>query len=181
MNAAGPELLVELVRITARISAVIFVAALAAGGVDLLAPPSSSFSRRGWSWKLVGGVIASHTIHFSFVAALVVETHGQNVLNRGGWILTSVVGALFYVATIGALVLRRVSPAERTIRNLAGDTAFSILVGLAFLETYLGRVGKSPLFTVMAALLAGAMLTFVAAVGVHIFRRSVVDEKMALR
>jgi hypothetical protein len=61
------------------------------------------------------------------------------------------------------------------------DTAFSIVVGLAFLETYLGRVGKSPLFTVMAALLAGAMLAFIAAVGVHIVRRSVVDERMALR
>ena len=181
MDDAGLQLLTELVRITARISAVIFVAALAAGGADLLAPPSSSFSRRGVGWKLIGAVIVSHTIHFGFVAALAVETHGQNVMNRGGWILTSVVGVLFYVATIGALVLRRVSPAERTIQNLAGDTAFSILVGLAFLETYLGRVGKSPLFTVMAALLASALLAFVAAVGVHIFRRSVADEKMALR
>ena len=27
-------------------------------------------------------------------------------------------------------VLRRVSPAERTIRNVAGDTTFSIVVGL---------------------------------------------------
>src|SRR5580765_638268 len=109
MDAAGLELITELVRITARISAAIFVAALAAGGADLLAPPSSSFSRRGVCWKLIGAVIVSHTIHFGFVAALAVETHGQNVMNRGGWILTSVVGALFYVATIGALVLRRVS------------------------------------------------------------------------
>jgi hypothetical protein len=180
MEAVGPELLNELVRITARTSAVIFVAALAAGVVDLLAPPSSSFSRRGWGWKLVGVVIISHTIHFGFVAALAIETHGQNVINRGGWFPTSVVGVLFYGATIGALVLRPVSPAERTIRNLGWDTAFSTLVGLAFLETYLGRFGKSPLFTVMAALLAGAMLAFVAAVGVHIFRRSVMDDKMAL-
>jgi hypothetical protein len=62
MNAAGPELLTELVRITARISAVIFVAALAAGGADLLAQPSSSFSRRGVGWKLIGPVIVSHTM-----------------------------------------------------------------------------------------------------------------------
>jgi hypothetical protein len=40
MDAAVPELLSQLVRITARTSAGICVAALAAGGADLLAPPS---------------------------------------------------------------------------------------------------------------------------------------------
>jgi hypothetical protein len=40
MDAEVSELLTQLVRITARTSAGIFVAALAAGGADLLAPPS---------------------------------------------------------------------------------------------------------------------------------------------
>jgi hypothetical protein len=51
----------------------------------------------------------------------------------------------------------------------------SILVGLAFLETYLGRAGQSPLFALMAALLAGAMLAFVSAVGAHVFRGSTIS------
>ena len=71
MEAASPDLLTELVRITARTSAVIFVAALAAGAAEVLASPSSSFSRR------------------------------------------------VYVATVGALILRRAASASRTILNLA--------------------------------------------------------------
>ena len=171
MAAAGADLLIALVRLTARASAVIFVAALVAGAAELLASPSSSFWRRGAGWKLLGALIVSHTIHFAFVAALVIETHGQNVANRGGWILASIVGVLFYILSVGALLLRRVPPASRTIRNLAGDTVFSVFVGLAFLQTYLGRLAKSPLFALMVALLGGALLVYIIAVGIHILRR----------
>lgn len=172
MSAAGSDLLIELVRWTARTSALILAAALAAGAADLLAPVSSSASHRGFGWKLVGALIVSHTVHFAFVAALTLETHGQNVVNRGGWILASVVGVLFYAATVSALVLRRVPPANRPLANVAGDAACSILVGLAFLEIYGGRAGRSPGFAVMAALLAVALIVFAGAAGVHVLRRS---------
>ena len=107
-----------------------------------------------------------------FVAALTLETHGQNVANRGGWILASVVGVLFYAAAAGALVLRRVPPASRTVANVAGEAACSILVGLAFLEIYVGRAGRSPGFAILAAALAVALLVFVVAAGAHVLRRS---------
>jgi hypothetical protein len=173
VSAASSDLLIALVQWTARASAVILVAALAAGAADLLAPlSSSSASHRGSGWKLVGALIVSHTIHFAFVAALTLETHGQNVVNRGGWMLASVVGVLFYVATVGALVLRRVPPASRPLANVAGDAVCSVLVGLAFLEIYGGRAGRSPGFALMAALLAVALIIFVVAAGVHVLRRS---------
>ncbi len=171
MDGASPDLIAELTRITARTSAVIFAASLAAGAAELIAP-RSSFARRGAGWKLLGALLVSHTIHFAFVAALTVETHGENIARRGGSFLTIIVGVLFYAATGGALVLRRAPPAARSVRNLAGDAVLSALVGLAFLEVYVGRVGQSPLFAVLAALLSGALLAFVVAVAVRILRRA---------
>lgn len=171
MAGASLTLLAELTRITARTSAVIFALALAAGAAELLAP-RSSFARRGAGWKLLGALLVSHTIHFAVVAALTVEMHGENVANRGGWFLAIIVGALFYAATGGALVLRRAPSAARSVRNLAGDAVLSVLVALAFLEVYVGRVGQSPLFAVLAALLSGTLLAFVAAVAVRILRRA---------
>jgi hypothetical protein len=115
MNAAGPELITELVRITARISALIFVAALAAGGADLLAPPSSSFSRSGVSWKLIGAVIVSHTIPFGFVAALAVETRfgigyrPTNVINGDNCLSTSLDLGSSVMATGGPQVSYRLA------------------------------------------------------------------------
>jgi len=171
VNGAGPDLIAELTRITARTSAVIFAASLAAGAVELLTP-RSSFSRRGLGWKLLGALLISHTIHFAFVAALTVETHAKNIAHRGGWFLAIIVGILFYAATGGALFLRRGPAAARSVRNLTGDAALSAVVGLAFLEVYVGRVGQSSLFAVLAVLLSGALLAFVAAVTVRMLRRA---------
>jgi hypothetical protein len=170
VDGASSDLVTELVRITARVSAVIFVASLLAGTAELLAP-RSSFSRRGAGWKLLGALLVSHTIHFATVIALTVETHAQNIAHRGGWILAIGIGLFFYASTVGALVLRRGPPVARTIPNLAGDAALSGLVWLAFLITYLGRIGRSPLFAVMVVLLSGAMFGFVAAVAVRIVRQ----------
>ena len=171
MDGSHPDLVAELVRLTARTSALIFVASLAARATELLAP-RSSFSRRGAGWKLLGALLVSHTIHFAFVAALTVETQGRNVEARGGWILTIVVGLLFYATTVGALALRRAPPAARDVPHIVGDAVLTGFVGFAFVVTYLGRIGKSPLFVVMAALLAGAMLVFFAAVATCLSRRS---------
>jgi hypothetical protein len=169
MNGASPDLIAELVRITARTSAVIFSASLAARAAEL-AWPRRSFSRQGAGWKLLGALLVSHTIHFGVVAALTIEMHGQNIANRGGWILTTVVGVLFYAATAGALVIRRAPPFAQAVSNLAGDAVLSSLVGLAFLAVYVGRIGRSPLFAVMAAALSGALLAFVAVVAIRIFQ-----------
>lgn len=171
MDGVRLDVLAELTRITARTSAVIFAAALAAGAAELLAP-RSSFARRGAGWKLLGALLVSHTIHFAAVGALTVAMRGENIAQRGGWLLTLLVGVLFYAATGGALVLRRAPPAARSARNLAGDGVLSALVGLAFLEAYVGRVGQSPLFVILAALLSGALLAFVVAVALRILRRA---------
>lgn len=147
----------------------IFIASLAVRSAELLCP-ASSLSRRGAGWKLLGGLIVSHTIHFAFVGMLTIRTQGRNILDRGGWTLAVVVGILFYAATVGGLVLRRASSSARTIRNLAADAVLSILVGLAFLQPYLARAHGSALFAVMAALLAGTMLAFAAASAARIIR-----------
>lgn len=169
MDGSSPDLLLELVRITARISAVVFAAALAAGATEHFAP-GAPFSRRGAGWKLLGALLVSHTIHFAFVFALTLRTHGENVAHRGGWILTSVVGVVFYAATGGALMLRRVPPATRTRAGVAGDAVLCSLVGAAFLEIYVGRMGQSPLFAVLGGLVLAGMLAFLAAVVVRIVR-----------
>lgn len=172
MDGIGPDLVAELARITARTSAVVFAASLAAGAAELLWP-RSPFARQGAGWKLLAALLVSHTIHFAVVAVLIVQTGGENIANRGGWILTSVVGVLFYAATVGALVLRRVAPLVRALPNVIGDAVLSSLVGVAFLQVYIGGVGRAPLFAALAALLSGALTAFLAAVAIGIARRPV--------
>lgn len=171
MDGASPHLIAELTRVTARASAVVVVASLAAGAAELFAP-QSSFSRRGAGWKLLGALLVSHTIHFAAVAALTIERHAQNIAEGGGWLVTGVVGLFFYAATAGALVLRRAPSFARTVPNLVGDGVLSSAVALAFLQAYAARRGISALFAVLAALLSGAWLVFAAAVVVRIVRRA---------
>lgn len=158
-----------MVRLTARTSTLIFVASVAADGTEIVAP-RASFSRRGAGWKLVTALLVSHTIHFCLVYALATETHGRNITSRGGWVLTTIVGILFYAFTLCALALRRVPSEMRGLANVLGDAACSGLVGLAFLVTYLGRFGTSPMYTFMVWLVAPALIAFTGAAAVRIIR-----------
>jgi hypothetical protein len=167
VDDASLALLLAFVRLTARASALIFAASLVAGAVELVAP-HSEFARRGAGWKLLAALLVSHTIHFSLVLALAVATDGENVAGRGGWVLATSVGFAFYAAAGGALLLRRTAASARGVPQIAGETALCLVVGLAFLMTYLGGVARTPLYALMAALLAGAMLALVSAALVRI-------------
>jgi hypothetical protein len=123
-------------------------------------------------WKLLGVLLLSHTIHFVTVFALTIQTHGRNVSARGGSALVIMVGVAFYAATGGALLVRRTPSGARTLPQVGGDAALSLLIGLAFLVTYVGGVGRLPTYALMAALVGGAMLVFVFAVAMRVVRQS---------
>src|SRR5450432_3742813 len=85
-------------------------APFACGNKNCVASEGVSGSLLGWAaWSLHRSRCGYesrrvyHTIHFGFVAWLTVATAGENIERRGGWLLTSLVGAVFYVASFATL------------------------------------------------------------------------------
>jgi hypothetical protein len=152
---------VELVvRLTARVSAAAFAAAL------ILFAVGHRRRQRGvrYGIRLFIGFIVAHTIHFSAVAWLAVLTAGENIRMRDGWAVVLTVAVLFYLAAFGILRAWRVLGAGRTwswgdrLTAHAGIT----LIALVFLNSYLGRVGTMPVYWLPAVgLIASVVLYFV--------------------
>ena len=89
-----------IVRLTARVSVVLFAA-----GLILFAAGYPHDPRRlSVATRFFGGFIVAHTIHFASVAWLAVVTSGDNIQERDGWAVVVTVALLFYMAVF--IVLR---------------------------------------------------------------------------
>jgi hypothetical protein len=143
---------------TARVSALLFAAALA---VPVLFREPDGRRR---SQPAFLAFLGAHTVHFAFVLALILETGGEkmfpggrDVADVGGMPAVFGIFAFFYLLAILALLERRRGPRASTPLRLAGrfSTAF---VGYMFVSTYIPLVERSPWYALPAALVATAVL-----------------------
>jgi hypothetical protein len=149
-----------IVRLTARLSATLFAAAVILFAVGY--PHHRRRQRLGA--RLFIGFIAAHTVHFATVAWLAVVTAGDNIRERDGWAAVSIVAALFCVA--GFLVVRawtewtRGHVPSRTRRIVANVAVAAIAA--AFLSAYGARVALMPVYWLPALALAGIVALYLA-------------------
>ena len=129
----SPSQIAFWVRLTARVSVALY--SLALSGLAL-----SAYRGREprVAVRTLQAFILSHTIHFGFVAWLTVATAGRNIVQRGGPLLTSVVGLVFYFASFALLFGAR----QRRRSALAGAT----VIWLMFVGTYVGRIPRNAVY-----------------------------------
>ena len=133
----------SIVRLTARLSAAMFAAALLVFATGYPHAPR----RLHLGTRLFADFIAAHTIHFATVAWLAAVTAGANIRERDGWAVVLTVAVLFFAAAF--LVVRAWSavakgqPARRLFlpANLAVGA-----IAAAFLNSYVARVGLMPIY-----------------------------------
>ena len=171
-----------LVRATARVSAAVFAASLAAAARRLsvgdargqrgqtpsprgLTPTGSRLhAARRADIGAFAAFLAAHTIHFAAVLMLAAATGGENIRNAGGWLPTLAAAAAFYASC--AVVLRgKLRQAARwtTTGTRRLDVATMAIVWLVFFQAYALRVFQSPWFAALAVVLAAAFALFAAA------------------
>ena len=141
----------ELTRITARISATVFAAAL-------LAFAARRRVQTRLAVRLFAAFIAAHAIHFSAVFLLAYATSGANLRARGGYPLTAAVGALFGASAVAGLLRLRASEPARALR-LGGGLGIAF-IWFAFTQAYGGRALVSHIFAIPTVVLTVAFLAF---------------------
>lgn len=141
----------ELTRITARISATLFAAAL------LTFAARQRVSARV-AVRVFAAFIAAHAVHFSAVFLLAYATSGANLRARGGYPLTITVGALFGASAVAGLLRLRASEPARGLR-LAGGLGIAF-IWFAFTLAYGSRAFVSPVFAIPTIVLTVAFLAF---------------------
>ena len=147
-----------IVRLTARVSAASFAAAL------ILFAAGYPHNRRRLSLgtRLFAGFIVAHTIHFVTVGWLAVVTAGENIRQRDGWAVVLTVALLFYMAVFlirrawGDAALGRSSP--RSLRVTANVAV--VAIAAVFLNSYLARVARMPVYWVPVAGLVGILALY---------------------
>jgi hypothetical protein len=138
MNSMSPSEIAFWVRLTARTSVALYSLALGGFAVAAYRGREPRAPLRAFQ-----AFILSHTIHFGFVAWLTVATAGENIAQRGGWLLTSVVGVVFYVASFATLY----GVQQRRRSALLGAT----VLWLMFVGTYVGRIPRNAVFALPVA------------------------------
>jgi hypothetical protein len=148
----------QSVRLTARVSGVMFAAAL----IAFAAFYQHDRRRLHVGTRLFAGFILAHTIHFATVAWLAVVTSGENIRDRDGWAVVVTVALLFYLAVFsvlrawgGTAMGRSSSRSLRVTANLA-----IVAIAAVFLNSYLGRVERMPVYWLPAAGLAGTVALY---------------------
>jgi hypothetical protein len=146
------------VRLTARLSALLFAVALIAPFVL----PMGQRQRR--SQAPFVAFMAAHTVHFGFVIGLVLATGGEgmfpggrDVADAGGLPAVFGIFAFFYLLAGVALVQRRAGPSAGRMLHLAGRFATAFL-GYMFVSTYVPLVARSPWYALPTALVATAVV-----------------------
>jgi hypothetical protein len=149
-----------IVRLTARLSAAMFAAAL------LLFAAGYPHDRRRLSvgTRLFAGFIVAHTIHFGTVAWLAVVSAGENIRERDGWAVVVTVALLFYLAVFLVLGAWHEAAASRWwSRSLRAMTNVAVMaIAAVFLNSYLARVGPMPVFWLPVLGLAGTVALYFA-------------------
>ncbi|HXW08104.1 MAG TPA: hypothetical protein VD833_22935 [Vicinamibacterales bacterium] len=142
-----------IVRVTARVSAALFAAAL------ILFAAGYQYNRRRlyFGTCLFAGFIVAHTIHFLTVAWLAVVTAGENLRERGGGAVAMAIALLFYMAVFSVLRAWGDAAVGRSSSRSLRVTANVALVAIAavILNSYLARVVRMPLYWLPAAGLVG--------------------------
>jgi hypothetical protein len=133
MGSVEPSQIALWVRITARVSVALYSLGLGGFAVEAYRGREPRAPLR-----LFELFIISHTIHFGFVAWLTVATAGENIERRGGWLLTSLVGAVFYVASFATL---KGAQLRRPSAWLGATTIWLMIVG-----TYVTRIPRNAVF-----------------------------------
>jgi hypothetical protein len=101
-----------LVRVTARVSAVIVAGNLLAA--TRRAESVGSSALRAMDVATFVAFLASHTVHFACVWLLAVATAGDNIRRAGGWMLVDIAALAFYA---GAGIVLRVKLRPRGWRS----------------------------------------------------------------
>ena len=147
-----------MVRLTARVSVVMFAAAL----IAFAAGYQHDRQRLHVGTRLFAGFIVAHTIHFATVAWLAVVTSGENIRERDGWAVVVTVALLFYLAVFSVLrawgdtaMGRTSSRGPRVAANVA-----IVAIAAVFLNSYLARVGRMPMYWLPTAGLAGTVALY---------------------
>ena len=147
-----------IVRLTARVSAAAFAAAL----ITFPAGYQHNQRRRSLGTRLFGAFIVAHTIHFGTVAWLAVVAGGENIRERDGWTVALAVPLLFYAAVFTVLRAWRDAALERTSsRSLRVMANVAILaIAVVFLNSYVARIERRPVYWLPAISLGGIVALY---------------------
>ena len=149
-----------LVRVTARLSAIGFLAALGLFAARFPARPP----KVGGAIRLLTSFLVVHTIHFGAVAWLALLTAGENIRERSGWLVVMTVAAAFYLSAFGILRMWRGVALARPVSRpgrLAAD--FGVLfIAAIFLNSYAARVGTMPAYWLWIAGLVLVVTAYIA-------------------
>ena len=146
-----------IVRVTARISAALFAAALIS-----FAAAARRHQGRGPRIRLFIAFLLAHSIHFGAVMWLAALTAGENIRARGGWILVLTVAALFYLAAFSILRAWSRPAAGRApsrVERLSAHAGVAF-VALIFLNSYAARAGRMPVYWVPTILLLAVVVAY---------------------
>jgi hypothetical protein len=141
------------VRLTARLSAMTFSAALLTSALT---------ARRSRTLDI--GFLVAHTIHFSFVVRLALATGGKgmfaggkDIADGGGWPAVFGIFAFFYLLAGVALSARHLGPRASPRMRVAGQVA-TAFIGFMFVRTYLPLMERSSWYALPAALVTTAVI-----------------------
>ena len=147
-----------IVRLTARVSVVIFCAAL----IWFAAGYQHDRRRLHVGARLFAGFVVAHTIHFASVAWLAFVTDAANIRERDGWAVVVTVALLFYGAVFSVLRAWGDAAMGRSSSRSLRVTADVAVVAIAavFLNSYLARAGRLPMYWLPTAGLAGTVALY---------------------
>jgi hypothetical protein len=150
-----------MVRLTARLSAASFAAAL----IVFAAGYPHHRQRERFATRLFAGFIVAHTIHFGTVGWLAVVTANENIQERGGWTAVASVAVLFYAAAFVVLRGWNVPMSERSPsrRPRVMTNVAVVAIAVAFLNSYLARAVVMPIYWLPVAGLTGTVALYLAA------------------
>jgi hypothetical protein len=140
-----------IVRVTARLSAIGFLTAL---GLFAARFPG----KVGGATRLLTSFLVVHTIHFGAVAWLAMLTAGENIGERGGWLVAMTVATAFYLSAFGILRMWRRIASARPVSRLERLAAHLgvLFIAAIFLNSYAARVATRPVYWVwIAGLVSG--------------------------
>ncbi len=149
-----------LVRVTARLSAIGFLAALGLFAARFPARPL----KVGGAIRLLTSFLVVHTIHFGAVAWLALLTAGENIRERSGWPVVMAVAAAFYLSAFGILRMWRGVAVARLVsgrEQLAAGIGV-LFIAAIFLNSYAARVGTMPVYWLWIVGLVCAVTAYMA-------------------
>ena len=155
------DLILEAVRLTARLSAVLLAANLIVASRRVRARGGSPW--RGSDIGTLGAFIGSHTVHFICLILLASATGGESIRRSGGWTPAVVVASIFYLGC-GAVLRVKLRPGIgwRTRGQRRMEASILGVLWLVFFQAYAGRLLASAWFAALALGLLFSLLAFAA-------------------